>query len=81
MCVMRLSCLAAVAAVFPVCAGSVQAQAAPKTEPYVWKSAKIVAGGFITGIVFSPKEPGLAYCRTDIGGAYRIDNKSRNGSA
>ena len=44
-----------------------------KSEPYTWKSAKIVAGGFITGIVFSPKEAGLAYCRTDIGGAYRFD--------
>jgi hypothetical protein len=72
----RLACLAPVVTEFLACAGTVQAQVAPETEPYVWKSVKIVAGGFITGIVFSPKEPGLAYCRTDIGGAYRIDNKS-----
>jgi hypothetical protein len=74
---MRLAYPTAVAAAFLACAGSAQAQAAPKAEAYTWKSVKIVAGGFITGIVFSPTEPGLAYCRTDIGGAYRIDNKSK----
>ena len=74
---MRSVYSAAVAAAFLACVCSVQAQAAPKSEAYAWKSVKIVAGGFITGIVFSPKEPGLAYCRTDIGGAYRIDNQSK----
>jgi len=43
------------------------------SEPYVWKNVKVVAGGFIPGIVFSHIEPGLAYCRTDIGSAYRYD--------
>src|SRR5256885_16684140 len=37
-------------------------------EPYVWKNVKVVAGGFIPGIVFSRVEKGLAYWRTDIGG-------------
>ncbi len=54
---------------------AVVARAQIQSQPYVWKSVKITAGGFITGIVFSPKESGLAYCRTDIGGAYRFDAK------
>ncbi|MGA9465628.1 MAG: xyloglucanase, partial [Terracidiphilus sp.] len=33
-------------------------------------------GGFIPGIVFSTKEPGLVYARTDIGGAYRFNSNS-----
>jgi hypothetical protein len=74
---MRIVYPTALAVAFLACAGNVQAQTAPKSEAYNWRSVKIVAGGFITGIVFSPKEPGLAYCRTDIGGAYRIDNKSK----
>lgn len=42
-------------------------------RPYVWKSVKVGAGGFVPGIVFSRVERGLAYLRSDMGGAYRWD--------
>ena len=42
-------------------------------ENYVWHSVKIGGGGYIPGIVFSPVERGLAYLRSDMGGAYRWD--------
>ncbi len=49
----------------------VEAQA---PAPYVWKSVKVGAGGFIPGIVFSRVERGLAFLRSDMGGAYRWDD-------
>lgn len=56
-------------------AGSVASGQADGTEvpsvPYAWKNVQMVGGGFVDGIVFHPTEPGLCYCRTDMGGAYR----------
>ncbi|WP_395944809.1 WD40/YVTN/BNR-like repeat-containing protein [Brevundimonas sp.] len=40
---------------------------------YSWRNVKVGAGGFIPGIVFSPIARGLAYARSDMGGAYRFD--------
>ena len=46
------------------------AAALPPT-PYHWSNVVVGGGGFAPGIVFSPAENGLAYLRTDMGGAYR----------
>ena len=42
-------------------------------EQYRWRNVKIVAGGFISGIIADQQSPGIMYARTDIGGAYRWD--------
>lgn len=42
-------------------------------QTYTWRTAEIGGGGFVTGVVFHPTEPGLVYARTDVGGAYRLD--------
>jgi hypothetical protein len=46
---------------------------AQDAAPYAWRNVVVGAGGFIPGIVFSPVERGLAYARSDMGGAYRFD--------
>ena len=42
-----------------------------------WSNVTIGAGGFITGVVYNPTQPGLAYLRTDIGGLYRWNAASQ----
>jgi xyloglucan-specific exo-beta-1,4-glucanase len=42
---------------------------------YTWRNVTVGGGGFAPGIVFSAAARGLAYLRTDMGGAYRFDTK------
>ena len=38
---------------------------------YSWTNARIVGGGYVTGLYFHPNSQNLMYARTDVGGAYR----------
>lgn len=48
-------------------------RAATTAQPYLWRNVVIEGGGFVSGLEFHPKEPGLLYARTDVGGAFRWD--------
>ncbi|RKE49726.1 MULTISPECIES: hypothetical protein [unclassified Sphingomonas] len=48
---------------------------APDAVAYRWTNVTVGAGGYAPNIVFSAVERGLAYLRTDMGGAYRWDQK------
>jgi hypothetical protein len=41
--------------------------------PYTWRNVKIIAGGFVDGLIFNPAAKDVLYARTDIGGPYRWD--------
>ena len=45
----------------------------PANIPYIYRNAPVPGGGFVTGFVFHPKEKGILYARTDIGGVYRYE--------
>lgn len=49
---------------------------ASSSGPYAWNNVVIEGGGFVSGIVMSRAMPGLAFARTDVGGAYRFDPAS-----
>ncbi|MFJ4833124.1 1,4-beta-glucanase [Streptomyces sp. NPDC088747] len=66
---------AAVAALTAVPAFGSRAVAA-EGAAYRWRNVVIGGTGFVTGVLFHPAVRGLAYARTDIGGAYRWDERA-----
>ncbi|KOG28765.1 WD40/YVTN/BNR-like repeat-containing protein [Streptomyces resistomycificus] len=69
---------AAAAALTALPAGQVRAYGAEAaaTPAYRWRNAVQGGTGFVTGVLFHPSVSGLAYARTDIGGAYRWDDRT-----
>jgi xyloglucan-specific exo-beta-1,4-glucanase len=53
--------------------GGLAAPAGAAERAWRWRNVVVGGGGFIPGIVFSRAERGLAYARSDMGGAYRFD--------
>jgi photosystem II stability/assembly factor-like uncharacterized protein len=53
--------------------GSTEEGSPGASAPYAWRNVAIVGGGYVSGIIFSREVEGLAYARTDVGGAYRLD--------
>ena len=43
-------------------------------ESYFWGNVRMDGGGFVSAVLAHPKEEGLFYARTDVGGVYRWDN-------
>ena len=51
-------------------------RAMPATGATTWNSVKFGGGGYVTGLIFHPSSPHVLYARTDIGGAYRWNDKT-----
>ncbi|MGW0788587.1 1,4-beta-glucanase [Streptomyces sp. NPDC002911] len=67
--------IAASASVLPAAGAAVASRRPAKVQPHRWRTAAIGGTGFVTGVLFHPSVRGLAYARTDIGGAYRWDDR------
>ncbi|MEU5216830.1 1,4-beta-glucanase [Streptomyces sp. NPDC020807] len=52
------------------------APSAADATGYRWRTAVMGGTGFVSGVLFHPSVRGLAYARTDIGGAYRWDDRT-----
>jgi len=72
----QLCALALAAAALLGTPGSARSPEPQTATPYTWRNVAVGGGGFAPGIVFSTAERGLAYLRTDMGGAYRWDAKA-----
>lgn len=72
----RFPGFAVLATMLALAATSLSAAPATPAVPYVWDSVAIGGGGFVSALIPSRSEPGVAYARTDVGGAYRWDKAS-----
>lgn len=57
---------------------TVLSQTAPPLVPYIYAPVRLGAGGYVTGLVKHPANGEIAYCRTDVGGAYRWNAKAKS---
>lgn len=51
-----------------------------RQDSFNWMQVPFGGGGFVDGFLYHPKEKGLLYARTDIGGAYRFDSAKKRWS-
>ncbi|MET9682265.1 WD40/YVTN/BNR-like repeat-containing protein [Streptomyces coeruleorubidus] len=66
----------AAVAVLPMVQGRARAAVPAAGGAYRWRNVVQGGTGFVTGVLFHPSVRGLAYARTDIGGAYRWDDRT-----